>query len=62
MVIAPANKINKKNLRELAWRRGYQGVTGVAKAIGKSRTTVHRAVRWPDQYAPTIEKLKEVLL
>jgi hypothetical protein len=62
MVIAPVEKINKKNLRRLAWQRGFHGVAGVAQAIGRSRTTVHRAVRWPDQYAPTMEKLKEVLL
>ena len=60
--MTPRPKINKSNLQQLAWKRGYRGVTGVAKAIGKSRVTVHRAVRWPDQYGPTMEKLSEVLL
>lgn len=55
-------KINKKNLRQLAWQRGYHGVSGLAKAIGRSRVTVHRAVRWPDQFAPTMKKIENALL
>jgi len=60
--MTPAAKINKHNLRLLAWRRGYHGVTGVARAIGKSRVTVHRAVSDPHRYSPTMKKLAEVLL
>jgi len=56
------SKINKKNLRSLCWRRGYEGVSAVAAAIGRSRTTVHRAVKNPGRYGPTISKLQEVLL
>ena len=55
-------KINKHNLRQLAWQRGYHGVTGVARAIGKSRVTVHRAVSNPSRFSPTMKKLAEVLL
>ncbi len=55
-------RINKHNLRQLAWRNGYQGVTGVARAIGKSRVTVHRAVSNPNRFSPTMKKLTEVLL
>ncbi len=55
-------EINKRNLRRLAWQRGYHGVTGVAAAIGKSRVTVHRAVKNPSRFKPTMKKLREVLL
>lgn len=55
-------KINKHNLRQLAWQRGFEGVTGVAQAIGKSRVTVHRAVSNPSRYKPTMKKLSEILL
>lgn len=55
-------KINKYNLRQLAWRRGFEGVTGLARAIGKSRVSVHRAVNEPHRYKPTMKKLAEVLL
>lgn len=57
-----SSTINKKNLRQLAWKRGYHGVSGVAKAIGRSRVTVHRAMNHPNRYSPTIKKLEAVLL
>lgn len=60
--MTPKAKITKKNLRMLCWQRGYHGVTGVARAIGKSRFTVHRAVENPSRYSPTIKQLQEVLL
>ncbi len=60
--MARVSKINKKNLRQLSWRRGYHGVSGVARAIGRSRVTVHRAMNFPGRYGPTIKKLEEVLL
>jgi len=55
-------QITKNNLRRLAWQRGYHGVTGLARAIGKSRVTVHRAVANPHRFSPTMKKLAEVLL
>ena len=57
-----AKKVNSKNLRVLCWKRGFHGVTGFAKAIGRSPVTVHRAVRWPDQFGPTIKLIEERLL
>jgi len=60
MTLVP--KINKNNLRQLSWKRGFHGVSGVAIAIGRSRVTVHRAVKNPERYGPTMEKLKRVLL
>jgi hypothetical protein len=60
--MARVSRINKKNLRLLAWKRGFHGVSGVARAIGRSRVTVHRAMNHPARYSPTIKKLEGVLL
>lgn len=60
--MAHVTEINKQNLRQLAWKRGFHGVSGLAKSIGRSRVTLHRAVRWPDQYAPTMRAIKKALL
>jgi hypothetical protein len=56
------DKITTKNLRRLAWARGYHGVAGLARGIGKSRVAVYSAVRTPHRFAPTFKKLQEVLL
>lgn len=55
-------KVNKTNLRMLCWKRGYHGVTGLAKAIGKSRVTVHRAVSNPSRFGPTVKLIEKSLL
>jgi hypothetical protein len=55
-------EINKQNLRELAWRAGYRGVTDLAKAVGRNRCVIHHAVDNPRRYGPTMKKLREVLL
>ena len=60
--MTPKTKITKKNLRLLCWQAGYHGVAGVARAIGKDRATVHRAVSNPRRYGPTVKQLLEVLL
>lgn len=54
-------KINTKNLTSLCWRRGLAGVPALAKKIKRARTTVWRAVRWPDQFGPTYRKIEEAL-
>jgi hypothetical protein len=59
---AQNSKVNEKNLRELAWKAGYRGVVGLAKAMNKSRVTVHRAAKRPKRYGPTYQKLEELLL
>lgn len=55
------NKVNQKNLRTLCWKRGFHGVSGLAQKIGRNRITVHRAVRWPDQFGPTYRLIEEAL-
>jgi hypothetical protein len=47
------NPVTTENLESLAWQRGHRGVPGLARAINRERTTVWRAVRWPDQFGPT---------
>lgn len=60
-MIQEGKKVNQKNLRQLCWQRGYHGVSGLARQIGRSRITVHRAVRWPDQFGPTYRLIQEAL-
>lgn len=45
--------VTKENLQALAWKAGYKGVPGLARALKRHRITVWRAVRWPDQFGPT---------
>lgn len=54
-------ELTTDNLCELCWRAGYRGVVGLANSIGRSRVTVHRAVRWPDQFGPTLQLIKKAL-
>lgn len=56
-----AREITTGNLRLLCWQAGFHGVAGLAREIGRSRITVHRAVRWPDQFGPTYKLIQEKL-
>jgi len=56
------NKVNVKNLRQLCWKNGFEGVVGLAKHIGRSRVTVHRATKRPHIFGPTYRKIEEALL
>jgi hypothetical protein len=58
----PTPKVNRKNLRRLAWTRGFHGITEVAVAINRSRQQVWRAVNFPHQHKPTIILLEKTLL
>ena len=55
-------KINTGNLRRLCWARGFEGVAGLAKALGKSRVTIHRAAKRPGLFGPTYKLMEEALL
>lgn len=55
------NRISTGNLRTLCWQHGYKGVVGLAKALKRNRVTIHRAVRWPDQFGPTYQKIERAL-
>lgn len=54
--------VNKKNLRQLCWKKGFHGVTGFAAHIKRSRVTVHRAVTNPRRFSPTFKLIEEILL
>jgi hypothetical protein len=60
-MIRNGKKVNQKNLRQLCWQSGFHGVSGLANHIDRSRITVHRAVRWPDQFGPTYQLIQEAL-
>ena len=54
--------VSTEVLEGLCWQRGYKGVPGLAKAIKRERSTVWRAVRWPDQFGPTYKKIVKALI
>lgn len=53
--------VNAKNLRRLCWKNDFHGIAGLARAIGRSRVTVHRAVVNPQRFGPTYELIKKAL-
>jgi len=57
-----SEKVNKKNLRRLCWAKGYAGVTGLAREIGRNRCVIHHAVSNPKRYRPTMNLLEKILL
>ena len=54
-------EITTATVARLAWSRGYKGVAGLAKALGRNRVTIWCAVRWPGRYGPTMKMIEEVL-
>jgi hypothetical protein len=54
-------QVNKENLRKLCWLAGYNGIVGLAKSLDRNPVTIHRAVRWPDQYGPTYRLILKAL-
>jgi len=59
--VKTANKINTKTLVPLCYRAGFAGVPALARSIKRERTTVWRAVRWPDQFGPTFKLITDAL-
>jgi IS30 family transposase len=52
--------LTPKNLRTQARKAGMT-VTGLAKRLGRHRSTVHLAVRYPERYGPTFRAIREEL-
>lgn len=52
------SRITPRELRRLAHVRGYDGVAGLARRIGRSRQTVYRALRNPERFGPTVELIR----
>ena len=40
---------------------GYRSVADLARKIGRHRTTVHLAVRYPERYGPTFRAIESAL-
>lgn len=57
----PANKINTKTLVPRCYANGFIGVVGLAKKINRHPNTIWRAVRWPDQFTPTVALIEKAL-
>ncbi len=55
-------KVNGKNLNRLCWQAGYRGAAALARKIGKHRTSVHRAARWPEKFPRTYLLIEKELL
>jgi len=55
------HQITPSNLRVLAHRAGFNGVAGLARAIGRSRQTVYAAVKQPQRHRPTLRLIQASL-
>jgi len=56
-----ARKVNTENLQQLAWKSNYRGVAGLARALGRHRTTVHRAVKNPGKFRETYSRIEKAI-
>lgn len=54
-------KVNRKNVRQLAWRNGHHGVAGLARHIGRARTVIYQALSQPTRFGPTIREIEKAL-
>jgi IS30 family transposase len=52
--------LTPKNLKQRARRAGLT-VTRLAKMLGRHRSTVHLAVRYPERYGPTYRAIQTEL-
>jgi hypothetical protein len=53
--------VTKENLVPLCYANGFKGVPPLAKKIGRHEKTIWKAIRWPDQFGPTYQKIQEAL-
>lgn len=53
-------QVTGENVRRLAWQAGFDGLNGLAKAIGRNRITVWRAAKL--QTGPTYELIIKALI
>lgn len=54
-------QLNRRTLRMLAVLNGHTGVAGLARSVGRSRTSIYAALVRPGQYGPTIRLLERAL-
>lgn len=53
--------LDTEHVRRLAILNGFDGVTDLAKRVGRRRETVWRALRNPRRYGPTIKAVSAAL-
>lgn len=63
MTASPKVKRNvtRENFTQLCWARGYRGVAGLARHLGRNRVNLFRAVRYPATHRPTYNLIVETL-
>lgn len=56
-----ASKLTKENLSRLAHARGFRGVAGLARRVGRHRVSIYRALKNPNQNRPTMRAIERAL-
>jgi DNA-binding phage protein len=54
-------QITSDNLSQIAHAKGFRGVAGLARRLGRDRGTLYRAVRRPRRFGPTILAMRKAL-
>jgi hypothetical protein len=54
-------KVNRENLLNLAHVAGYDGITGMCKALGITRQTAYEAVTTPKKFPHATPKIEKAL-
>ena len=57
-----ALKVNKTNFRQLCWKKGFHGVSGLARSLKRNRSVLHHAINNPKRYGPTMKLIEQTLL
>ena len=55
------HQITPENLGRLCGLSGFRSVSELAAHIGRHRTTVHLAARYPERYGPTYRAIASAL-
>ena len=54
-------KLTPRTLRERTRKAGFPSVAALAAHLGRNRTTLHHAVRYPERYGRTYKELQAAL-
>lgn len=54
-------ELNPNTLGLICGLNGFRTIGDLAKAIGRHRTTVHFAIRYPERYGPTYRAISAAL-
>lgn len=53
--------LSRRNLSRLAHAKGFRGVAGLARRLGRNRVTLYQALKNPNRYKPTVKAMQEAL-